>query len=657
MLGRVLVRALPFLILCAIPRSEQKALCESFRLANKISLRLRGGSDTSLSIDFDSSEDRVDDILFHRRSLNETELEQLDKQEDTVRFFRDLEANISRAGTENVFMNPILDAENTKKELEVARQSEFAEDFLRRASRTNDEAERYRLFTDYMTRKNQFPTLDRFELFKRVLNYQERLLDPDMHKAAEYGKLLDKVHEDLLGYLPQDPPDGPPEQKFDLKSMDSAESDGMSNYTVSEPESDKTIYEKCGIFEIPVPERADFDHFDTDLMQASETAFDTWDMFKGKNPEGFDTICLRHRRWETEIEIFIGTWGRYYVRPTPKHQVTEIMEDGGWIDYAPFVIAMECEDIFSYMRNNTGLGWIEAMGGADHYLFNNAKPCVPKGAVPLSKEMFYSQSGWIPKQDRFDDGDLFNTSYIRPSTIGTPIHSREMPDKEGYWRVRAMGPYVVFSNIYNLCEIFLTPQGFIMLGGLLRYSKGPQAIRVEYGLAGCVSGYNKFFCLPNAEARKVLGLPCPLQVFGDTPSVQKLREWTDVCGWHNLEQRLFKRGKTEQEVVNEIVREIRWMEEIKAFIDPGAEEPTEFFEYKETVVQFIGHVNGWPKEIVDYKTKQVLWRMGQGFQLDHPWASDNFVLKSNVVGGKKHVTITSKEDGKLVAEYDDELSK
>jgi len=589
--------------------------------------------------------------------MNETELAEIDKKEESERFFNDLEKNISMAGTTSVFSNPILQAEDTKMSLEHDRQIQLFEEYIKKAGETNDEAKRYRLFTDYMTSKNRAPTLDKFELFGRLIKYQQRLEDPTEHKAEKYRKIVNKLHEEFLGYLPADPPEDPPEKGFRLKTTDSTDSDDLSNYTVSKPEPERVIYERCGIFEIPVPEQADFDRFDADMMQASETAFDSWDMFKGKNPLGYDTICLRHRRWETEIEIFIGSCGRYNVRPTPRHQVTEIMEDGGLFETAPLIVSMECEDIFSYMRNNTGLGWIEAMGGADHYLLGDAKPCVPTGAVPLSKEIFYSEVGWIPKQDRMNDGDLFNTTYIRPSQYGTPIYSDEIPDKEGYWRVRAMGPYVVFSNIYNLCEIFLTPQGFFMLGGLLRYSRGPQALRVEYGLAGCVSGYNKFFCLSNTEARKILGLPCPQQVIGEASSIQALRKWTEVCGWHDLERRLFKRGKTEQDALNEIIREIKWREEIQAFIDPEAPMQREFFEYKDGYVQLKGFVDGWPEEIVDTKTKQVLWRMGQGFQLDYPWASENFVLKFVVAGGKKRVIITSKQDGKAVAEYDDEISK
>ncbi|EKX53671.1 hypothetical protein GUITHDRAFT_100649 [Guillardia theta CCMP2712] len=575
-------------------------------------------------MEYSSSEGNLDDMLFQRRSMNETELAEIDKKEESERFFNDLEKNISMAGTTSVFSNPILQAEDTKMSLEHDRQIQLFEEYIKKAGETNDEAKRYRLFTDYMTSKNRAPTLDKFELFGRLIKYQQRLEDPTEHKAEKYRKIVNKLHEEFLGYLPADPPEDPPEKGFRLKTTDSTDSDDLSNYTVSKPEPERVIYERCGIFEIPVPEQADFDRFDADMMQASETAFDSWDMFK----------------------------------------VTEIMEDGGLFETAPLIVSMECEDIFSYMRNNTGLGWIEAMGGADHYLLGDAKPCVPTGAVPLSKEIFYSEVGWIPKQDRMNDGDLFNTTYIRPSQYGTPIYSDEIPDKEGYWRVRAMGPYVVFSNIYNLCEIFLTPQGFFMLGGLLRYSRGPQALRVEYGLAGCVSGYNKFFCLSNTEARKILGLPCPQQVIGEASSIQALRKWTEVCGWHDLERRLFKRGKTEQDALNEIIREIKWREEIQAFIDPEAPMQREFFEYKDGYVQLkgVGQKRSWtprPNKFqllrpVDLEAdeRQVLWRMGQGFQLDYPWASENFVLKFVVAGGKKRVIITSKQDGKAVAEYD-----
>ena len=37
--------------------------------------------------------------------------------------------------------------------------------------------------------------------------------------------------------------------------------------------------------------------------------------------QGFDTICLRHKRWGTELEFFIGGRGKFKMRPSPLHQV------------------------------------------------------------------------------------------------------------------------------------------------------------------------------------------------------------------------------------------------------------------------------------------------------------------------------------------------
>ena len=166
---------------------------------------------------YSSSEGNLDDMLFQRRSMNETELAEIDKKEESEQFFNDLEKNISMAGTTSVFSNPILQAEDTKMSLEHDRQIQLFEEYIKKARETNDEAKRYRLFTDFMTSKNRAPTLDKFELFGRLIKYQQRLMDPAEHKAEKYRKIVNKLHEEFLGYLPADPPEDPPEKGFKLK--------------------------------------------------------------------------------------------------------------------------------------------------------------------------------------------------------------------------------------------------------------------------------------------------------------------------------------------------------------------------------------------------------------------------------------------------------
>lgn len=50
-------------------------------------------------------------------------------------------------------------------------------------------------------------------------------------------------------------------------------------------------------------------------MPTAESAWDAWDMVKAKGTNGHDYVCLRHKRWGTEVEFFIANRGRIVVRP------------------------------------------------------------------------------------------------------------------------------------------------------------------------------------------------------------------------------------------------------------------------------------------------------------------------------------------------------
>eukprot|EP00961_Rhodomonas_salina_P137543 1850389-Rhodomonas_salina.8 len=74
----------------------------------------------------------------------------------------------------------------------------------------------------------------------------------------------------------------------------------------------------------------------------------------------------------------------------------------------------------------------------------------------------------------------------------------------------------------------------------------PQAVRLEYGLGGCVDGRNQMLTLRLKEARARLGLPDGGEVEvreGEGGGVRaKLKAWTDLHGWHDLQDRLMGRG-------------------------------------------------------------------------------------------------------------------
>ena len=174
-----------------------------------------------------------------------------------------------------------------------------------------------------------------------------------------------------------------------------------------------------GIFELPVTTDADFAKAEAEAAAAptAPSALEAWEMFKGKDLEGFDTICLRHKKWGTEVELFIGSHGKFKTRPSPLHQVTTVEVDGTWFEWVANYEEMDAPHIFDFLWERSGgpapgeesrmpswdkgqYCWEEAMGGADEYLYNGREPCVPSGARAVDVEALSSEAGWVPCQDR-----------------------------------------------------------------------------------------------------------------------------------------------------------------------------------------------------------------------------------------------------------------
>ncbi len=112
---------------------------------------------------------------------------------------------------------------------------------------------------------------------------------------------------------------------------------------------------------------------------------------------------------------------------------------------------------------------------------------------------------------------------------------------------------LVWSNGLGMCEIWLTPEGAYYLGAEVPVMvEPPQAVRIEFGLGGCVDGATHLLALPLKEARARLGLPDGGTVEvreGEEDGVRgRLRAWTELHGWHALQRRLLERGRDDREV-------------------------------------------------------------------------------------------------------------
>lgn len=70
---------------------------------------------------------------------------------------------------------------------------------------------------------------------------------------------------------------------------------------------------------------------------------------------------------------------------------------------------------------------------------------------------------------RFADIDLFNTSYLRPSTApgweDIPWECRAIEKQKGFWTVKERGSKLVWCNSMRLSELWLTTEGAYYLVG------------------------------------------------------------------------------------------------------------------------------------------------------------------------------------------------
>ena len=216
-------------------------------------------------------------------------------------------------------------------------------------------------------------------------------------------------------------------------------------------------------------------------------------------------------------------------------------------------------DVESNAWREGGRDWMEAMGGADGYLYQGLDAEAPSGAVPIDVSVLKTQ-GWVPCQDRWADFDLFNTTYVRPrpgAEDGDPLVRRACGPLQGAWCAREQGSRVIWTNKYSLCELHLTAEGYIFLSDWDRWrGDKPRAVRVEYGLAGCVDGVNALYKMSNAQARHLLGFSQPkpeavadvLLQYDEGSAAHKLVKWCEHAGWHELQRRLLERGPVAEEV-------------------------------------------------------------------------------------------------------------
>ena len=440
--------------------------------------------------------------------------------------------------------------------------------------------------------KNEDATLE--FMFKNLLNLQRRNEDDNRYdNTVQQDKLRHSSFYGPLSSLQEERGERLFKQEMNFANtvIDSPYIDDDGNaYNISCSAAD--FKGQHGIYDLPLTTEEDFHHAKADCGPSAASAVDAWEMFKGKDLEGFDTICLRHKTWGTEVEFFIGSRGSFKTRPSPLHQVSKVEVDGTYFKWEASYEQMECPHIFDALWNNFnasdsegnawrdgGRDWMEAKGGADDYLYQAQSAHLPCGAQPIDLGVLKSEQGWVPCQDRWADFDLLNTSYIRTrpkptNTWRVSARGGEQNDVftrhasapyEGNWRGRMRGSRVVWDNKHSLVELHLTTEGFVFLSDCDEWrSQRSRAVRVEYGMAGCTDGVNRLYTLTNLQARRLLLLPEPPEAAtqrvaqAPTQSVTgKLYAWCSMHGWHDLQRRLLDRGRSALESFQEIVRQIR----------------------------------------------------------------------------------------------------
>jgi len=203
-----------------------------------------------------------------------------------------------------------------------------------------------------------------------------------------------------------------------------------------------------------------------------------------------------------------------------------------------------------------------------------------------------------------------------------------------------------------LCELHLTPEGFIFLSDWDQW-KGhrPSAVRVEYGMAGCVDGVNVLYNMSNMDARRTLGLAEPTDkmaletlekahVADQESAAAKLYAWCKDYGWHSLQRRLFERGRDADEVFNWMMKEARRinhqasvLEEDLPYTDTERDIYTMPCKLGLRKLKFVGVGEyGLPEKIVDIRTKEVVWNRDQKIKLDFPWASKSLRIQHAQAG-------------------------
>ena len=124
-------------------------------------------------------------------------------------------------------------------------------------------------------------------------------------------------------------------------------------HTIRVDVSEHEFNEQHGIYELPVPTEGDFEaareEAATSRYPTPPSALQAWEMMKAKDLEGFDTVCLRHKKWGTEVELLLGSVGSFKVRPSPLHQVTTVEVDGSSWVAKPGYDSLDAPHVFDYM--------------------------------------------------------------------------------------------------------------------------------------------------------------------------------------------------------------------------------------------------------------------------------------------------------------------
>lgn len=216
-------------------------------------------------------------------------------------------------------------------------------------------------------------------MFEKILNLQRKNEDEKRFKE-------NKEEDFLKGRTPKSSKEDRLETRFEDERR-------IADHIIDAPfkDSDGVLHNITGcteeflnrhhIYSLPVTLHEDFELALAECEPSADTALEAWEMFKGKDLEGFDTICLRHKKWGTEVEIFIGSIGTFKCRPSPLHQITTVEVDGSWFEWKSHYEKMDAPHIFEHLWSRCNLtddesnvwrhgahDWVEAMGGADSYL-------------------------------------------------------------------------------------------------------------------------------------------------------------------------------------------------------------------------------------------------------------------------------------------------